>query len=80
MADTGGRVKVKKQEFDVGTLQGYATKAGQFAHSRGLERRGSVMKQHGDSLVVEKRDGSVQVLRSLPATQSARAGTVLKKR
>ncbi len=70
----------KKQEFDVGALQQYATRAGEYAHKRGLEQRGSVMKKQGDSLVVQMRDGSIQVLRSLPATQSARAGTILKKR
>lgn len=61
-------------------LQAYASSAGQRAHDRGLQLRGSVMKVQGGQLVRERRDGSIEVLRTVPAGQYVSAGVTMRRR
>ena len=61
-------------------LKSHAHDAGRRAHDRALEKRGSVMKTQGGLLVVERRNGTVEVLREMPPAQSAQVGTILKRR
>ena len=61
-------------------LKTYAHDAGKRAHDRGLDQRGSVVKALDGKLMRQHRDGSVEVLRSLPDAERSQAGTILKRR
>lgn len=57
----------------------YARIAGRLPRSNGLELRGSVTWIHDGVLVVERRDGTVQVLKKMAASVPVKARTVLKR-
>lgn len=67
-------------KFVDANIRRFAHDAGKRAHDIGLDKRGSVMKQSGQYLVVEKRDGSVERLRPLPATTKAKTGMIFSKK
>lgn len=62
------------------SLPSFARSAGTLAHKTGLEQRGAVTRTKDGVLVVERRDGTVQVLKKVAAAKPARPGTVLKRR
>jgi hypothetical protein len=57
-----------------------AAQAGRAAHQRALQRLGKVVKVQDGQLVEARADGTVQVLRVLPAATVVQRGMVLKRR
>jgi hypothetical protein len=79
--DRDGQIREKRSDTLVdANLRRYAHDAGKRAHDVGLDKRGSVTKQSGQFLVIERRDGTVDRLKSLPATTKVQNGTILSKK
>jgi len=61
-------------------LRRYAHDASKRAHAVGLCKRGAVTKQAGQFLLIERRGGTVNRLKSLPATPKVQSGEILSKK
>jgi protein PhnA len=57
-----------------------AAKAGRAAHDRALKSRGVVVKADKGQLVEARSDGTIRVIKPLPAPVRVKAGAVLTRR